>query len=73
VSGFFAPAATPRAVLDRLNREFNAVLAMPSVRERLSSLGMEVAGGSREDFASELARDSLHWSKLIRELGIRLE
>jgi tripartite-type tricarboxylate transporter receptor subunit TctC len=48
--GMAAPAKTPRAIIDKLNAECNRVLGLPDVRKRLDELGLEVQGGSPEDF-----------------------
>lgn len=48
--GIAAPAATPRAVVDRLNREINRVLGMQDIRSRLDQLGLVIGGGTPEQF-----------------------
>ena len=52
--GVMVPERTPPEIVARLNRELNAVLALPDVRKRLEEGGLEPVGGSPEDFASRL-------------------
>jgi tripartite-type tricarboxylate transporter receptor subunit TctC len=65
------PAATPAAVVQRLNREFNAALADPTVRKRLDELSVEPGGGSPADAARFLQAQATEWEKLIRARGIK--
>jgi tripartite-type tricarboxylate transporter receptor subunit TctC len=71
--GLLAPAATPRAILDRVSADANAVLALPEVRERLLGLGAEPSGSRPEEFAAFIRDDQAKWSKLMNALGIRPE
>jgi tripartite-type tricarboxylate transporter receptor subunit TctC len=71
MSGMFAPARTPPALIRRLNREILKVLERSDVRERLLAAGIEPIGSSPEEFAATLRADQAKWGKLIRELNIR--
>lgn len=71
--GVMAPAATPRAIISRLNREFAAVLAQPNIRQRLTETGFEVVAGSVEAFDDVLRRDSAKYGKVLKEAGIKPE
>jgi len=71
--GLFAPAGTPAAVVARLNQEFNAVLSLPEVRERLGGAGIELAGGSPQALAATMALDHDRYGRLARELQIRAD
>jgi tripartite-type tricarboxylate transporter receptor subunit TctC len=68
--GVFAPLATPQAVIDQLNAEINAVIAMPDVRTRLSTAGIEPLGGSAAVLAGFVKADNERYSTLARELKI---
>ena len=70
-SALVVPAATPAAVVERLNREFNAALSHPETRKRFSELSVEPVGGSPERLADFMRAQSEAWGRLIRELGIR--
>jgi tripartite-type tricarboxylate transporter receptor subunit TctC len=71
--GLFAPAGTPRAAVDLLNRKANVVLASPRVREGLAKLGVEPVGGSPEVLASKVQSELGKWATIVREKNIRVE
>jgi len=72
-TGLLAPAATPAAVLDRLNAEVQKALNAPDVRERLVGLGSEVAPMSRADFATYLRNEIAKWAQVVKAAGIRAD
>jgi tripartite-type tricarboxylate transporter receptor subunit TctC len=69
-SGIAAPAKTPRDVVARLNREINAILASPDMRQKLADQGADAIGGTPEAFAEHAKRERDKWSRVIREAGI---
>jgi tripartite-type tricarboxylate transporter receptor subunit TctC len=69
--GLMAPAGTPPAIIDKIHREAVRVLAMPDVRKRLDELGLDLIGGSPEEFAAVIRSETPQWAKVIREAGIR--
>jgi tripartite-type tricarboxylate transporter receptor subunit TctC len=69
-SGIAVPAGTPRAVVDRLNRDFNSVLATAEMRQKLAEQGAETIGGPPEAFAQHIRAEREKWSRLIREKNI---
>jgi len=71
--GVFAPTGTPAAVITRMNREINAVLAMPDVRERMNQAGMDVRGGTAEAFGAEMREDFARYGRLVQEFGIKAD
>ncbi len=71
--GILAPAKTPKAVLDRLNSELNAVLADPDVRERLGGLGISATPGTPESFSEEIKRDLSRYGAVVKAAGIKAE
>ncbi|MSQ73916.1 MAG: tripartite tricarboxylate transporter substrate binding protein [Betaproteobacteria bacterium] len=71
--GLFAPAATPPAVVSRLNAEVNRILQLPDVSTRLAGVGLEVARGSPEQFTAIIRSQSEKMSRVIKAAGIRLE
>jgi len=68
----FAPAGTPRPVVERLNSEINKALEHPETRERMRLLGVTPVGGSPEALAKYLRYEMDRWAKLIKDKGIRL-
>lgn len=71
--GMLAPAATPKAVLAKLNDAVNEALDEPDLRQKYESSGMTVEGGSSADFQALIDRESRHWARLIKEAGIKVE
>ena len=71
--GVFAPAKTPRAIVDKLQRELAAVLAMPEVRERYAVLGIEPVGNTSEQFGEQIRADLAKWEKVVKQANIRAE
>jgi tripartite-type tricarboxylate transporter receptor subunit TctC len=72
-SGVIAPAGLPRPVLDRLNKAINAALVAPGTRERFEQLGSEGGGGTPEEFAALIRRDSAKWAQVVRRSGARID
>src|SRR5712664_3624470 len=71
--GVVVPAATPRSLVARLNADIVRVLRMRDLRERLESLGAEVAPGTPQDFADYIAREIPKWAKVVKDSGARAE
>jgi tripartite-type tricarboxylate transporter receptor subunit TctC len=71
--GLMAPAGTPAAIVERLNRDVNAVLTTPEVAEKLKAAGTEPAGGSPEQFRALLASEVRRWVEVTLSVGTRLE
>ena len=71
--GILAPAGTPRAIVMRLNKEFNAGLASADLRSRLTSQGADVAGGTPEEFGKVIRADFAKWAKVVRESGAKVD
>ena len=72
-SGVIAPAGLPRPVLERLNGAVNAAINEPATRERLAEMGSESGGGTPEDYAALIRRDSAKWAEVIRRSGARID
>jgi tripartite-type tricarboxylate transporter receptor subunit TctC len=71
--GVVVPAHTPRAVVDRLNRELVRILRDTDVRDTLGSRGMEIVAGSPEAYAEYLRREFKLFGDIIRKANIRME
>lgn len=69
----FAPANTPRPVIDRLNAEVQRVYRLPEVQERLKSLGLEAVLSSPEELTRYQASEIAKWAKVVKESGARAE
>lgn len=70
---FMAPASTPTPIVERMNREINAVLAMPEVRERMHSMYMEPIGGSIEDLRKFMLKEREVMTPIIRRSGATID
>ena len=70
--GVFLPAATPPAVVEKLNAHFNKVLAQPETEARLRAANLEKQGGSATDFATYLAAETAKWRRVVRETGVKV-
>jgi len=71
--GLLAPAGTPRAIIERLNKELRTALAAEDVRSRLAADGAEVLPSSPEQYAADIDREEATWSKVVNALGLRGE
>lgn len=69
--GIFAPAATPKPVITRLNKDLNAVLRMNDVQQRFASQGLMPGGGTPEELGRFLRSELSKWGALIRDAGIQ--
>jgi tripartite-type tricarboxylate transporter receptor subunit TctC len=72
-SGVIAPAGLPRPILERLNRAINAAVVAPETRQRFEQLGSEGGGGTPEEFAELIRRDSAKWADVVRRSGARID
>ena len=71
--GIFAPAGTPKAVVDRVNTEMNKILGDPAIKERFRQLGFDITGGTQQDFVKVIASESAKWSKVIHDANVKPE
>jgi tripartite-type tricarboxylate transporter receptor subunit TctC len=71
--GMGAPAKTPPEIVEKLNREINAVLAEPEVKARLTELGGEPLISSPGAFGAMIAAETEKWEKVVKYAGIKVE
>jgi tripartite-type tricarboxylate transporter receptor subunit TctC len=71
--GFLAPAGTPKAIVNKLNAEINAALKLPDVRAKLEAAGIDIQGGTPQDYAALIKSDLAKWGKVVKEAGIPAE
>jgi tripartite-type tricarboxylate transporter receptor subunit TctC len=69
-NGIAAPAKTPRPIVERLNKEVNAALASPEVRQRLQALGVEAQGSTPGEFREFLVAEIAKWRDVIERAKI---
>ena len=68
-----APAHTPQPIIDRLNREINAVLQSPEIKEQLASNGVIPQGSTPAQMAALIRSESTKWKKVIEVSGAKLD
>lgn len=71
--GIGMPKGTPREAIDRINKEINAILADPKIRERLADLGGLPIPGTPEDFGKTIALETEKWGKAVTASGATAE
>jgi len=71
--GFLAPAGTPKAIITKLNAEINAALKLPDVRAKLEAAGIEIQGGTPQEYAALIKSDLAKWGKVVKDAGIPAE
>ena len=69
----FAPANTPKPVIDRLNAEVLRVFKLPDVAERMKTLGLEAVLSSPDELAKYQATEIVKWAKVVKESGAKAE
>ncbi|MGZ5573101.1 MAG: Bug family tripartite tricarboxylate transporter substrate binding protein [Usitatibacter sp.] len=68
-----APARTPRPIVEKLNRELNAVLADPAIVEKLSTLGIVATPGTPQQLADQIRTDLARYGAVVKAAGIKAE
>ncbi len=71
--GILAPAGPPKPVVTRLNGAINAALTQEDVRAKLSGAGVEIQGGTPEEFANVIKAEIDKWGRIVRQAGIQPE
>jgi len=71
--GVWAPAGTPKDIVNKVAAEMAKVLQQPAVRERLAALGAEPAGNTPEEFAAYCQSELAKWSRIVRQSGAKAD
>src|SRR5215468_608372 len=71
-SGVIAPAGMPRPIVDKLNAAINRVIASAAFRDQFAMIGDEPAGGTPEEFAELIRKDSAKWADVVARSGAKL-
>ena len=71
--GIFAPAGTPREIVDRLSNAIGRILSAPDIRDLWNTQAMEIFPSTPEQFAARLRFDYDRYGKLIKDAGIKLQ
>ena len=72
-TGVIGPAGLPRPVLLRLNGSINRAIASPAFLARFAQIGDEPAGGTPEEFAETIRRDSAKWAEVVKRSGAKID
>ena len=72
-NGLVAPVGTPLAIVSLLNREINAVLAVPAVKRKLFDAGIEAGGGTPEAFGQLMKSQARKWAEVIVATGAKVD
>jgi tripartite-type tricarboxylate transporter receptor subunit TctC len=67
------PAGTPRPIVDLLYREIKAIVALPDIKERFETLGLDPIANTPEEFAAQIKTEIAKWGKVIRGANIKME
>jgi tripartite-type tricarboxylate transporter receptor subunit TctC len=70
MQGIFVPAATPKDIVELLNREIVKVMALPDVKEKCAQLGFDVVANSQSEFSAYIKADVEKWGKVIKDAKI---
>ena len=71
--GFAVPTGTPRPIIDRLNAEIGKALAMPDVKQKLAVQGIDVAGGTPDEFGAYMHDEFAKWGDLVKQSGAKVQ
>ncbi|MFM9883918.1 MAG: Bug family tripartite tricarboxylate transporter substrate binding protein [Burkholderiales bacterium] len=71
--GVLAPAATPKAIVDRLNKEIRVAIDSEEFRSKLTEQGAVPIAGSREDFERYVNEDLAFWADVVRRTGVQVD
>jgi tripartite-type tricarboxylate transporter receptor subunit TctC len=71
--GILAPAKTPKPIVDRLQRELNAVVNEPDIKERLATLGIAASGNSPAEFGQQVQADLKKYAEIVKTANIKVD
>ena len=71
--GLTGPGKLPLSIVQKVNRDVNAALAMPDVQEKLETYGAEDAGGSADKFAEFIRNEIATWAKVVKEGNVKVD
>jgi tripartite-type tricarboxylate transporter receptor subunit TctC len=72
-AGVVVPAGVPKAIVARLNAEVNKALASPAAGGRLPDLGLQLAGGTPEQFAAHIRNETARWADVVKRAGVKVD
>jgi tripartite-type tricarboxylate transporter receptor subunit TctC len=72
-TGLWAPAATPAAIIEKLNNATNTALRSPEMKAAMHKLGVEPIIGTPKDFAAFIAEERPKWAKIVETSGVKID
>jgi len=72
-AGAIVPAGVPKAIIARLNAELNKALATPAVRDKLPEMGLEIVGGTPEQYAAHIKSEAVKWADVVKRSGAKVD
>ena len=71
--GLAGPGNLPKAIVEKVNRDVNTILAMPDVQEKLDTYGAEDGGGTPQKFAQFIRTEQEKWGKVVKEADVKVD
>jgi tripartite-type tricarboxylate transporter receptor subunit TctC len=71
--GLWAPAGTPRPIVDELNRATNAALSSPQMKDSMARLGIAPSLGTVQDFEAFIADEAPRWAEIVKASGTQID
>jgi len=71
--GIVVPSGTSPAIVARLNREINVAMALPHVKEKYAVFGSDLVGGTPEQFAAQIKKDTVKWADVVKRAGVKAD
>jgi tripartite-type tricarboxylate transporter receptor subunit TctC len=69
----FAPAKTPTAIVNKLNKEVNRILQLPDVLAQFDKMGLQAIGGSSDEVGTYIKAETTKWAEVIKAAGVVVE
>ncbi|MDQ3215329.1 MAG: tripartite tricarboxylate transporter substrate-binding protein, partial [Pseudomonadota bacterium] len=70
---FFAPAGTPRAIVDKISGDMRRVLAQPDMQQRLAAIGVDIHASTPDELAAFQRAELAKWGKIIKDSGAKVD
>jgi tripartite-type tricarboxylate transporter receptor subunit TctC len=71
--GILTTAGTPNEIVNRLNKEIVQSLSVPTVKESIAKLGMEIVGNTPEQYAAFLKEENVKWGNMVKRLNLKAQ